>query len=271
MQNEAAPVLGAEEKKEAARHDAMYRDAMSGGTQILVPDDWERFDNRSDPQNPYFESVKWLGDVRGRRVLDVGCGTGWFSVILARRGAALVEGFDISTEAVRAAELTAASNGVSDRCRFRVASAYDIPWPDGAFERVAGQAILHHVRDKTKLAQELHRVMAPGARAVFHEPLGNSTVAERLRWLIPVRSQADDPDHWKDKIKYDQLDPFRELFSVRYQEFEFLYWLARLFPRAGPSLRTVDGALLRWIKPLRRYARAIVIELVKRDTNNSDR
>ena len=213
--------------------------------------------------NPYFESLKWLGDVRGKHVLDVGCGTGLFSVILAKRGAALVEGFDISPEAVRAAELTAEKNGVSDRCRFRVGSVYDIPWDAGTFDVVAGQAILHHVRDKVKAAEELHRVMAPGARAVFHECLGNSLVAERLRLLVPVWSQTDEPDHWKDKIKYSQLEPFTHLFSVRYQEFELLYWISRVIPSAAPTLRKMDGVLLRWIKPLRRYARAIVIELVK--------
>jgi 23S rRNA (cytosine1962-C5)-methyltransferase len=61
----------------------------------------------------------------GREVLDCFCYTGAFAVHLAQAGARLVEGVDISPEAVAGAEENARLNGVEGRCRFRTANAFD--------------------------------------------------------------------------------------------------------------------------------------------------
>jgi len=61
----------------------------------------------------------------GRTVLDCFCYTGGFAVHLAEAGATLVEGVDISPEAVAAAEANARLNGLEGRCRFRTANAFD--------------------------------------------------------------------------------------------------------------------------------------------------
>ncbi|MBI4413293.1 MAG: methyltransferase domain-containing protein, partial [candidate division NC10 bacterium] len=58
-------------------------------------------------------------------VLDCFCYTGAFGVHLAEAGATLVEGVDISPEAVAAAEANARLNGLEGRCRFRTANAFD--------------------------------------------------------------------------------------------------------------------------------------------------
>jgi ribosomal protein L11 methylase PrmA len=65
-----------------------------------------------------------------KTVLDAGCGDGWFSVILAKRGAASVNAFDISGEAVRLAKTRARVNGVSDCVKVKKASIYVIPAAD---------------------------------------------------------------------------------------------------------------------------------------------
>jgi 2-polyprenyl-3-methyl-5-hydroxy-6-metoxy-1,4-benzoquinol methylase len=57
------------------------------------------------------------GDVGGRRVLDVGCGSGRYSVELARRGAEVV-GIDPAPAMIRIATAAAGGAGVGDRCRF---------------------------------------------------------------------------------------------------------------------------------------------------------
>lgn len=61
----------------------------------------------------------------GREVLDCFCYTGAFGVHLAEAGATLVEGVDLSPEAVAGAEVNARLNGVEGRCRFKVANAFD--------------------------------------------------------------------------------------------------------------------------------------------------
>lgn len=255
-----------EEVSESQRHDGIYAQHRAKKRRALAPDDWERFDRIEVPMHPYHASVIWLGDVRGKRVLDVGCGDGWFSVLLAKRGAT-VSGFDISAEGVEAAREWAEANGVARSCGFTVGSVYDIPYPDGSFDLVAGQSILHHVSDKAKVAHELARVLRPGGFGVFHEPFGDSLALEWLRRFVPVPSAApDDPDQWKQQIKYSELQPFQDQFEVGVHEFEFLTRLERVITRKGFGdwLRSVDHKLFRRVPFLRRFARAVVITLRKR-------
>ncbi len=110
----------------------------------MSADDWQRFDNMTRPLNAYAASVVSLGDLRDKCVLDFGCGDGWLSVILAKRGA-IVWGFDISSSAISIARQRASQNGVSEQTHFDVASAYGTPYSDHQFDLAIGQAILHHL------------------------------------------------------------------------------------------------------------------------------
>lgn len=254
-----------EEVSESQRHDGIYAQQRARKRRALTPDDWERFDRVSVPKHPYHASVIWLGDIRGKRVLDVGCGDGWFSILLAKRGA-IVSGFDISAEGVLAAQEWAEANGVAGSCSFVTGSIYDIPYPENSFDIVAGQSILHHATDKTKVASELARVLRPGGLGVFHEPFGDSLALEWVRRMVPVPSQApDDPGQWKQQIKYAELMPFRRYFEVGVHEFEFLTRLERVITakKFTDFLRSVDHAMLKHLPFLRRFARAVVITIKK--------
>ncbi len=85
-----------------------------------------------------------MGSLEGQRVLDYGCGSGWFSTYLAQRGA-LVEGFDISGQLVELGMKRARVNGVGDRVRLDRMIAEELRFPDNHFDRVAGISILHHI------------------------------------------------------------------------------------------------------------------------------
>src|ERR1700676_2044042 len=74
-----------------------------------------------------------LGDVRGLNVLDLGCGHGMASVVLARRGAHITA-CDLSLGYLREAQARAAANGV--RVRWAVADGERLPFADAAFDRV---------------------------------------------------------------------------------------------------------------------------------------
>jgi 2-polyprenyl-3-methyl-5-hydroxy-6-metoxy-1,4-benzoquinol methylase len=251
-----------EELSEIDRHETLYRETVDANLR-LVPWDWLKFDSERDPISPYIASVTRLGDVSGKQVLDLGCGDGWFSTILAKRGAS-VTGFDISTNAVRAATRRATVNEVADRCGFATASCYALPYADQAFDLAVGQSILHHVGDKARVAAELHRVLKPGASAVFHEPFGNSLLLERVRRLVPVPSMApDDPDQWKHQFRYDDLAPFAPWFDTDVREFQFLSRLDRVISSKSlvETIGRVDLWLMRRCPWLRPYARAVVVAL----------
>ena len=229
-------------------------------------DDWEKFDRIRTPLNSYHAAVLTLGDIRGKRVLDLGCGDGWFSIILAKRGAQVVA-FDVAIEAARTARDRGIANDVAGRASFAVASAYSLPFADNAFDLVSGMAILHHMADKPRVAAELRRVLRPGGRAVFMEPLGDSLAFERLRRFVPVPSEAeDDPDQWATQFKHAELDFFRRDFIVRWEDFHLVSRLDRVIHSAAArrALNHLDRYLLRFAPPLRRLARSIVVELEKR-------
>jgi SAM-dependent methyltransferase len=256
----AANSHGAEERREAERHDRLYRDQRPGNL-LMPPSDWERFEGLRDPLDAYHGSVVALGDIRGRNVLDMGCGDGWLSVILAKRGAN-VWGYDISSSAIETAHQRAKANGVESSTHFEVASAYETPYPEKHFDLVIGQAILHHLGDKLALARELKRVMRPGAKAVFCEPFAASPILQAVRRLVPIRSDAeDDPD--QQQMTYRDFDDFRSLFTVELDEFQLLARLDRVVKSrsAVRFLSRVDRRLLRHVRLLRKYARTVVVTL----------
>jgi SAM-dependent methyltransferase len=99
------------------------------------------------------------GDLRGRRVLDVGCGTGRLSLALTERGAK-VWGVDTSAEMLEQARAAAGR-----RVGLKRGSAEELPFKDGWFDRAVLRLVVHLV-DRGRALPELARVLAPGGRAV---------------------------------------------------------------------------------------------------------
>lgn len=106
-----------------------------------------------------FEALVADGDLVGRRVLEVGCGTGRLAAALAERGAR-VWGVDPSADMLARAR-AAAGTGVG----LKQGRAEALPFKDGWFERVVLRLVVHLV-DRPQALPELARVLAPGGRAV---------------------------------------------------------------------------------------------------------
>ena len=105
-----------------------------------------------------FELVTAEADLRGRRVLDLGCGTGRFSAALAEQGIARAWGVDPSAEMLSVArEKLPASVGLKH------GRAEQLPFRDGWFERVVMWLVVHLV-DRPGAFAEVARVLAPGGR-----------------------------------------------------------------------------------------------------------
>jgi 2-polyprenyl-3-methyl-5-hydroxy-6-metoxy-1,4-benzoquinol methylase len=112
----------------------------------------------------------WLDIAPGTRVLDVGCGVGRWSSLLAARGA-VVTGMDLSPTMIAEANRRAAANGVADRCRFLV---QDLAQLDAGerFDLVLGVTVLQHILDADSLHSAVQRMsdhLAPGGRMVLLE------------------------------------------------------------------------------------------------------
>jgi SAM-dependent methyltransferase len=99
-----------------------------------------------------------LGDLRGRRVLDVGCGTGTLAAWLSEHAAAKVWGVDPSPEMLEVAR-TKVPRGVA----LKEARAESLPFKDGWFERAVMTLVVHHL-DRAQAFAELRRVLGAGGR-----------------------------------------------------------------------------------------------------------
>lgn len=199
-----------------------------------------------------------LGDLRGKRVLDYGCGHGMAAVVLARRGAT-VTAFDLSPGYVREAEERAAANGVS--VRFVVADGERLPFADQSFDAVWGSAVLHHL-DLAKAGAELRRVLAPGGVAVFSEPWGGNPLLEFARRRLPYPGKHRTPD--ERPLTAKDLAPLRAHFpELRVDGFQLLGMVRRVWRnrRLGVLLDGVDGRLMRAVPALGNWCRYVVLTL----------
>jgi ubiquinone/menaquinone biosynthesis C-methylase UbiE len=105
-----------------------------------------------------FELVVREADLRGRRVLDLGCGTGRLSSVLAERGIARVWGVDPSPEM-----LAVARAKVPKSVGLKEGRAEQLPFRDAWFDRVVMWLVAHHV-DRPAAFREVARVLVPDGR-----------------------------------------------------------------------------------------------------------
>lgn len=225
------------------------------------PSAW-RFDDDS-----YLDHESWirpaftqLGDVRGRRVLDCGCGHGMAAIILAHRGAR-VTAFDLSTGYLAEARQRALVNQ-ADVC-FLAGNGDQLPFADASFGRIWGNAILHHL-DLRLAGPELLRVLEPGGVAVFCEPWGENPLLNWARRVLPYPGKQRTPD--EQPLRQRDLHILCRLFaSVEVQGYQFLSMLKRVLPgrRLAAGLERCDRFLLQHFPGLQRGCRYIVLTLRK--------
>jgi SAM-dependent methyltransferase len=123
----------------------------------LVAATYDRLHPQDERWWRLFEVLVREGDLAGRRVLDVGCGTGRWAAALGERGAT-VWGVDSSPEMVARAQ----QRGV----RAKVAEAVALPFKEGWFERALLVSVVH-VLDRPRAFAELRRVLADGGRVAI--------------------------------------------------------------------------------------------------------
>lgn len=205
-----------------------------------------------------------LGDIRGLRVVDFGCGSGANTLLLANRGAH-VWAVDISEDLIRLGQRRLAANGRAGGAQFIVGSAHDLPFPDSSIDIVFGIAILHHL-DLPLVSREVHRVLRPGGRAVFQEPVRNSRMLRLIRGLIPYH--APDISPFERPLTDGELQMFVEPFSrARTRAFCLPHvLLGERLPGIRRRIRPLyesDAAALRRLPALTYYAGIRVVEVTK--------
>ncbi|WAL58898.1 class I SAM-dependent methyltransferase [Thermocoleostomius sinensis] len=198
-------------KKEQVFHDRWAAAIDVEGIRVS-----DYFEACTAPENRFI--LQHLGDVRGKYLLDLGCGAGENSVYFASRGANCVAS-DYSPGMVEVALKLAATNQVT--IQGRVINAMAIDFPDNTFDIVYASNLLHHIPDPKLTLQEMHRVLKPGGIACFWDPLKHNPIINVYRRMATDVRTADEMP-----LDIQIVDFIRSLFS---QTLYDTFWLASLW------------------------------------------
>lgn len=213
----------------------------------------------ADTPYPLEYAFHLLGDIRGKTVLDFGCGTGENIVALVERGARVI-GLDVSPDLINLAQQRLDVMGL--KAELRVGSAYATGLPDASVDVILCISLLHHLQID-QVRQELLRILAKGGRAVLKEPIRFSGSYSRLRNLFPPQDDISEYEHPLTQAEFASVcEPFRAE-GLRYFRLPFVPLLQRL--GAGGWLWKTDRAIIRRLPRLTRYATSVVVSLRKPD------
>jgi SAM-dependent methyltransferase len=160
--------------EDRARRFAGEREGLAAVCAYGMPE----FYNRAIDWEQRLALEPWLKVKRGARVLDVGCGIGRWSRLLAARGA-LVRGVDLSPTMIAEARRRAAVQGVADCCRFAVADLAHLELGE-QFDLVLGVTVLQHIVDPVLFREALSVMvahLAPGGRMILLEAAPTAAVS----------------------------------------------------------------------------------------------
>lgn len=122
---------------------------------------------------------EWLGGA-GSRVLDVGCGDGKFTRVLATLFAK-VDGIDVNAAKIEQAQANLAGTGSA--IAFRAGSAENLPYPDRSFDVVVFSNSLHHIPDMRGALRQAARVLVSGGLLYVMEPVPAGSYFEAMKLL----------------------------------------------------------------------------------------
>ncbi len=126
-----------------------------------------------------------LGPVDGTEILEIACGTGRFSVMLADHGAD-VTGLDISGPMLQQGREKARLAGVADHVEFMRGDAARLPFPDDSFDAVLAMRFFHLADTPGEFLKEMRRVSRD---TVVFDTFNRYTTRSLYTWLLPMGSR----------------------------------------------------------------------------------
>jgi len=191
----------------------------------------------------------------GERVLDLGCGAGWATRILARmvgdgpQGHGQVVGVDISDEMIRRAR---AGSKDFDNIMFVWGSAHQIPWEENYFDKVLSVESFYYYGDQDRAMHELFRVLAPKGKLYILINLYQENPYS-LRWV----EELNVPVHARSENEYVQM----------LKEHAFENVEARRVPDLSPTPDEYSGKWFKNAEELRDFKRLGALLLVAQKPN----
>jgi ubiquinone/menaquinone biosynthesis C-methylase UbiE len=180
--------------------------------------------------HPWHRTVlKLLPDLNSLSVLEIGCGSGSFSSLLANRyPEAKITAVDFSGRAIEVALERQRQAGT--RIEFLMADAQRLTLPDGRYDFVFSCECLEHLPEPAKMCREIARVLKPGGEWILTtENYLNGMV---LAWLMSIAKRRH----------------FDSGSGVQPHENFFLFWrVRRMLEQAGLEIRHMESNHFQWL------------------------
>ncbi|MGE5111548.1 MAG: class I SAM-dependent methyltransferase [Acidobacteriaceae bacterium] len=207
------------------------------------------------------QTIRRMALKSGERVLDLGCGVGWATRILARLvangpdGGGQVVGIDVADEMISRAR---AASKDFDNVMFVWGSAQKIPWQENYFDKVLSIESFYYYADQDRALAELFRVMAPNAWLYILINLYRENHYS-LRWVselkVPVQVRGE-----QEYIDLLRKHTFQNVEALR-------------IPDETPTPETYSGKWFKSAEELRDFKRigALLLVSQKPDVNSPPR
>jgi len=176
-----------------------------------------------------------LGPVEDKQILEVACGTGRFTVMMAQQGADII-GLDISPAMLTQGRQKAKQVGVDDHVEFMRGDAARLPFPDDHFDAVFAMRFFHLADRPVTFLRELRRV---SKGQVFFDTFNLGSTRVIYNWLLPMGSRL----YSRRDVESLLADSELELQSEGH-DFILPYGLYRQLPKGiARPFRRLDTAL----------------------------
>ena len=127
--------------------------------------------------------------LRGKAVLDLGCGYGWHCAFAADQGAEQVLGLDLSKKMIEEAK----KRNAKKQIEYRVCGIEEYEYPECMWDCVISNLALHYIEDIEKIFQRVHRTLKSGGVFIFNIEHPFFTAGVGQDWIY---SEAGTPRYW---------------------------------------------------------------------------
>lgn len=114
----------------------------------------------------------WLNLNKSSKVLEVACGSGGVSLLIARETKAEVIGVDINEQGIKAASERTTSEGMKEKIKFQLAdSSKPLPFSNAFFDAIFCNDSINHLPNRLQVLQEWHRLLRPTGKLLYTDPI----------------------------------------------------------------------------------------------------
>lgn len=127
--------------------------------------------------------------LRGKTLLDLGCGYGWHCNFAAAQGAAEILGIDLSHKMIEEAR----KRNQANRIRYRVCGIEEYEYPENTWDCVVSNLALHYIENIETIFQKVHRTLKKDGVFIFNIEHPVFTAGVRQEWIY---SETGEPQYW---------------------------------------------------------------------------